>query len=277
MRSDQVSVLADLRGSLLLVIRAKFASVAVGLLFALLVVVLVAAEFSARQPATVALDVGLSFVRLVLPIFAILLVQELMAKEFDRRLYLTSFTYPRARSRWLFGRLIAVALCVYCLLLVMALLLAGLAIYASGAYAQATPISLQFPYLVTLFFIAVDLLVVLAIATLMAVTTTTPSFVLIGTVGFVLIARTYMPILQLLQDGDYLVEKIADPKLYKDSLSALNFVLPDLGTLDVRMISLYNKMEFLPGHWAALLFGALAYAAALFSLAVWRLNVRQFQ
>ena len=130
--------------------------------------------------------------------------------------------------------------------------------------------------MVTLLFAAVDIAVVLAIATLLAVSTTTPSFVLIGTLGFVLIARSYMPILQLMQGADYLVDKIADPRLYKDSLSLLNFVLPDLGTLDVRMIALYDKMEFLPGHWLLLLGATLAYAVALLSLAVWRLNTREF-
>lgn len=267
---------SEIHTSVRLVFRAGLSLLAFWLLVALAVVVLVAAEFSARQPATVALDVGLSFIRLVLPVFTVLLVQELLSKEFDRRLYLTSLTYPRPRSLWLLGRIIAAGLLVLLLLATMAGVLAGLVVHVSGSYAQSSPVSLKIPYLVTLVFLAVDLLLVLAIASLLAVTTTTPSFVLIGTLGFVLIARTYMPILQLLQDADYLVEKIADPKLYKDSLNLLNFLLPDLGTLDVRMIALYNKMVFLPGHWELLLGGAVAYAFALIGIAIWRLNSRQF-
>lgn len=249
---------------------------AIWLLIALSIIVLVAAEFSARQVATVALDVGLSFVRLALPVYAVFLVQELVTREIERRLYLTSLTYPRPRSHWLLGRLSAIGLILLGLLIVIALLLAGLVNYVAGTYAQSTPVALGFPYLVTLLFAAVDIAVVLAIATFLAVSTTTPSFVLIGTLGLVLIARSYVPILQLMQGADYLVDKIADPKLYKDSLNLLSFVLPDLGTLDVRMIALYNKMEFLPGHWPLLLAATLAYTVALLSLAVWRLNRREF-
>lgn len=271
-----VSLSSEVKISFRLIFRAGFGLLAFWLLAAMAVVVLVAAEFSARQPATVALDVGISFIRLALPVLVVLMVQELVAKEFDRKLYLTSLTYPRARTRWLIGRIVAVALLLFFLLAVMGGLLAGLVSHVSGTYSQGTSISLKFPYLLTLLFLAVDLFLALAIASFFAVTTTTPSFVLIGTLGSVLIARTYMPIIQLLQDADYLVKKIADPKLYKESLSALNFVLPDLGTLDVRMIALYNKMAFLPGHWAMLVSGVLAYAVALISLAAWRMNARQF-
>lgn len=271
-----VPLLSEIKISFRLTFRAGFGLLAFWMLLALTVVVLVAAEFSARQPATVALDVGISFIRLALPVLVVLLVQELVAKEFDRKLYLVSLTYPRARTRWLIGRVAAIGWLVFLLLAVMAAILAGLVNHVSGSYAQSSSVSLRLPYLVTLLFLAVDLLLVLAIASFFAVTTTTPSFVLIGTLGFILIARTYMPIIQLLQDADYLVEKIADPKLYKDSLSALNFVLPDLGTLDVRMIALYNKMAFLPGHWAMLVGGVLAYAVALISLAAWRMKTRQF-
>lgn len=266
----------EIRTGFRLVFRAGFLLLAFWLLVALAGVVLIAAEFSARQPATVALDVGLSFIRLALPVFAVLLVQELLSKEFDQRLYLTSLTYPRPRSAWLLGRVLAVGLLVLALLVAMGGLVGALVLYAGKAYAQATSVSLSLPYLITLAFIAVDLVLVLAIATVLAVSATTPSFVLIGTLGFVLIARTYQPIIQLLQDADYLVEKIADPKLYKESLNVLNFLLPDLGTLDVRMIALYDRMTFLPGHWPWLVGAALAYSVALLCLAVWRLNSRQF-
>ena len=270
------SVKADVKTGLRLTYRAGFLTLGAWLTLAFLIVTLLASEFSARQPATVALDVGISFIRLALPVFAILLVQELLSREFERRLYLTTLTYPRSRSYWLVGRLFVVGLVLIVLLIVLATFLAGVVRYVSSTYDQSTPVALGVPYLITLVFLAVDLMVAVAIATLLAVTTTTPSFVLIGTLGFVLIARSYTPIIQLLQGADYLVDKFADPKLYKDSLNGLSFLLPDLGTLDVRMIALYNKMEFLPGHWPLLLTATLAYVLALVSCAVWRLNKRQF-
>jgi Cu-processing system permease protein len=204
-----------------------------------------------------------------------LLVQELISREFERKLYLSALSYPRPRALWLLGRLAAIGIMALALLAVMSVLLAGLVHFVSGTYAQATPVSLGIPYIVTLIFAAADLMVVVALAVLVAVSTTTPSFVLIATLGFVIIARSYMPIIQLLQGADYLVEKMADPRLYKESLSLLNFVLPDLGTLDVRMIALYNKMQFLPPQWHLLLSSVLAYSVALIGLATWRLNTRQ--
>ncbi len=267
---------ADVRISLKLAYQAGFLTLIIWVLLSFVTVVLGASEFSARQPATVALDVGLSFIRLILPGFMILLVQELVTREFDRRLCLISLTYPRPRSIWFFGRLIAVGIVVLFLLLLLAVTLAAIVQCVSRSYEQATLVSLGVPYLVTLGFIIVDLAVVLAITALLAVTTTTPSFVLIGAIGFVLIARSYMPIIQLLQGADYLVDKFANPKLYSDSLNVLNLFFPDLGTLDVRMIALYNKMDFLPGHWLPLLFSAILYSAALIALAVWRINRRSF-
>lgn len=266
----------DIKTGCLLILRAGFPRIIAWLLVALAVCVLVAAEFSARQPATVALDVGLSAIRLALPVVAVLLVQELLSREFERRLYLTSLTYPRPRAWWLMGRLAAIAVVLLATLVAASVLLAGLVRYAAMSYEQATPVALGGAYIFTLVFIAVDLLVAVSIATLLAVTTTTPSFVLIGTLGFMLIARSYMPIMQLLEGAEYLVDKFADPKLYKDSLNLLNFVLPDLGTLDIRMVAIYGKWEFLPTQWPILLGACVAYVVALVGLSIWSLNNRRF-
>lgn len=266
----------DMRTGLRVLARAGFAWVGLWVVVGLVVVVMTAAEFSARQPATVALDVGLSVMRLVLPIFSILLVQELLTRELERKSFLIAFTYPRPRSLWLAGRLAAILLVLAAMLILMSGLLALLVNFVARGYPQTTPVALGLPYLVTLLFASVDLLVVVGMATLIALSTTTPSFVLIGTLGFLLIARSYMPIVQLLQNAEYLVDKFADPRLYKSSLNALNFVLPDLGTMDIRMVALYGKLEFMPPQWPILLASALVYAVALFCVAVWRLNSREY-
>jgi ABC-type transport system involved in multi-copper enzyme maturation permease subunit len=270
-----ISTGPNIKTGLRLAFRAGFGTLAIWFLVIFASVVVLAAQFSARQPATVALDVGFSLIHLLLPVYVVLLVQELITREFDRKLYLTTLTYPRPRSSWLLGRVLVIALILSTLLVVTGILLAVLVSYVGAFYAQATPVSLAYPYMVTLGFSALDLFVILAIGTFLAVITSTPSFVLIGTLGFVLIARSYMPIIQLLEGADYLVDKFADPKLYKSSLSFLNFVLPDLGTLDVRMIALYNKWEFLPAQWLLLAFSCASYAIALIGLAVWRLNKRE--
>lgn len=151
----------------------------------------------------------------------------------------------------------------------LSLLLAGLVAWVANSYTQATPPSLGLPYVVTIAFIALDLLVVLAIGTLIAITTTTPSFVLIGTLGFTLAARSYSAIVALLTRDSTLV---GDTDTYQSSLSLLGYLLPDLAALDVRMISLYSDWQFLPDDWPLRVISSLAYAAALFALSVWALN-----
>ena len=259
--------------SLRLSLRAALLSFALWLALALIASTLLAANFSGRQPATVALDTGLSLLRLALPLLAVLLLQELISREFDRKLYLSSLTYPRPRHHFLLGRVAAIAVLLLGLLLILAAVLAGLTAWIGHGYAQATPPDLGLPYLVTIAFIALDLLVVLAIGTLIAVATTTPSFVLIGTLGFMLVARSYSAIVALLTRDTTLVTN-ADS--YQSSLSLLGYLLPDLGALDVRMISLYGQWQFLPEDWALRVLATLAYAAALLALAVWTLNRKRF-
>lgn len=242
----------------------------------LLTSVFLAAEFSGRQPATQALDVGLSVIRLGLPLLIIFTIQELVGREFERRIYLTSLSYPRARGQWLLSRFITCFLLMGLLIILLGGGLAMIVQWVSTGYQQDTPPDLGLPYLITLGLLGLDMLVILAIATLLSVMASSSFLVILGTIGFTLIARSYMYIIQLLQDSGYLVEKIADPQLYKGSLSLLAFLLPDLGSLDVRMISLYGKMSFLPENIWFLIATSLTYSMALIALAVWRLNRREF-
>ncbi|ENO75179.1 hypothetical protein C664_17862 [Thauera sp. 63] len=235
--------------------------------------VLLASQFSSRHPSTVALDTGLSLMRVAAPIIAILLVQDLFSREFDRKLHLTSLTYPRPRYQFLLGRITAIATLLLFLLIILASLLAVLTTWISYGYTQATPPDLGLPYVITVVFIALDLLVVLAIGTFIAVTSTTPSFVLIGTIGFTLVARSYSGIVALLTRDSTLV---GNADTYQSSLSLLGYLLPDLAALDVRMISLYGDWQFLPDDWPLRVVSTLAYAAALFALSVWALNRKKF-
>jgi hypothetical protein len=99
---------------------------------------------------------------------------------------------------------------------------------------------------------------------------------LLGVLGFVLIARSYTPLIELLSANPYVVQDFADPRLYQDSVGLLALILPDLGRLDVRMIALYNDMAFLPDDWPLLIVATLAYCAVLLGLSIWVLNKREF-
>lgn len=268
-----MTLLPDLRTGMLLARRARYFSTSLWLLVAVLGLALMAAQFSGRQPATVALDVGLSAIRLLLPLLIVLLVQELFSREFDRRYILSSLTYPRPRHWLLLGRLTTILLLVYALMLVMALALAWLVVSIGAGYQQATPADVGITYPITLSFIAIDLFVITALAILLAIVASTPSFVLIGTLGFMLAARSYSGIIALLERERLLVEST---ELYQQSLGLLHYLLPDLGALDVRMISLYGKLELLPADWAASLIGCLAYGLGLIALALFFLQRKRF-
>lgn len=270
------SAFDDFFSSLSIALHSRIITTGFWFVVLLVAAVSMAAQFSARQPNTVALDIGITVIRFTPPLLAILLVQELVSREFERKLYLTSFTYPRQRSSWLLGRVMAILAICATLMLVSGMVLALLVQFSISDYEQATPPSLGLPYLITLGFIAIDLLVIIAIATLIAVSSKTPSFVLVGTMGFLLIARAYTPIIELLKSNPYTVSTFADPRIYQDSLSMLSFLLPDLGRMDVRMIALYDKMAFMPSDWHLLLMATLAYASALLALSAWILNKREF-
>ena len=264
---------SDFVASLSLSVRARFLWFSFFLILALAAVSLLSGEFSSRQGSTVALDTGISLIRFVMPLAAVLLLQELISREFDRKLFLVSLTYPRPRHQFLAGRIFSIASLLLGLLIVLATLLAGLTQWIGHSYAQATHPDLGTPYIVTMAFITLDLLVVLAIGTLIAVTTTTPSFVLIGTIGFMVVARSYSAIVALLTRDSTLV---GSADTYQSSLSLLGYLLPDLAALDVRMISLYGQWQFLPDDWPMRIVSTLAYAAALFALSVWALNRKKF-
>lgn len=264
---------SDFLAGLRLALRARYLWLAGCSLLVLALAALMAAQFSGRQPATVAMDIGLSVVRLLLPLMLVLMTQELLSREFDRRYFLNSLTYPRPRHKLLLGRFLAVAALVLGLLLVMALLLALLVGLVGQGYAQGTPVALGLHYWVSVAFVAVDLLLLTALACLLAVVASTPSFVLIGTFGFMLVARSFAAIVELLRHDASLV---GDAESYRAGVGLLGYLLPDLGALDVRMVALYGKMDFLPIDWPWLLLSSLAYIVALLALAVWALQRKRF-
>lgn len=266
-------IIRDFSTALRLVVKAKFSWIFAGVLMAVILATLLSAYFSGRQPATVALDVGLSTIRLLVPLLIVLLVQELLSHEFDKRYYLNSLTYPRARSSVLLGRFAAVLALVLCILLVLGGLQVGLVYFIEGIYPQATPVALGQSYLIVSAFMALDMLILIALATLLAVVASTPSFVLIGTFGFMLIARSYSAIVELLGRDAGLV---SNSEGYRTGLGVLGYLLPDLGALDIRMLALYGKPEFLPTDWPWLLLSSIGYTIALLAVAVWSLQCKRF-
>ncbi|MGE6530652.1 ABC transporter permease subunit [Pseudomonas sp. NPDC077382] len=264
---------SNISTGLRLAFRARFGWLAVGSLLVLGIAAFLSAQFSGRQPATVALDIGLSVIRLLLPLVLVLMTQELLSREFDRRHFLNTLSYPHPRQGLLLGRFIAVSALTLGLLLLLAGALGLLAWSTNQAYAQSTPVALGYHYLITIGFMGLDLLVLTALATLLAVVASTPSFVLIGTFGFMLLARSFGAIVELLTRNTTVV---SDAESYRSGIGLLGYLLPDLGALDVRMIALYGKLELLPADWPWLVLSSLIYTVGLLALAVWALNRKRF-
>jgi len=263
----------ELRTGFKLILKSQFLTISAWLIAGLVLITWLSSEFSGRQPATVALDIGISFIRLALPILAIILIQEIFSREFDRKLFLTSLSYPRSRQQFLLGRFFAVTICLVALLISLSGVL-GIEVYLIGLeYAQATPVSLGSPYIITILFFSIELILITAFATLLSITASTPSFVLIGTIGFVLASRSFSAIIALLQNNNNVV---AYAENYQSSLSFLAFFLPDLYNLDVRAIALYGKTSLLSSSWGLHITSVIAYCIGLLVLSIWLLNRKRF-
>ncbi|TDL96580.1 hypothetical protein EBP26_08030 [Stutzerimonas stutzeri ATCC 17588 = LMG 11199] len=259
--------------SLRLALRARFGWLAISALLTLSLAALLSAQFSGRQSATVAMDVGLSVMRLLLPIILTLLTQELICREFDRRYFLNTLSYPHPRHTVLLSRVLSVATLTLGLLAIMACAL-GILVYLVGqGYSQSTPVELGRNYIITIAFLGLDLLVLISVATLLAVVASTPSFVLIGTLGFMLVSRSFGDIIELLVRNSAVV---GDVDSYRSGVGLLSYLLPDLGALDVRMVALYSRMELLPADWPWLVLSSLVYTVGVLALAVWALQRKRF-
>lgn len=242
----------------------------------IIIVSLLAAQFSGRTPATVAMDVGISLYRLFMPIMIILILHELIYKEIERRTYLSSLTYPITRAAFLFTRIQAVALTTVLTTLIFYTLLTLLIHYVSGSYAQTSPPNNGLLLLLTFGFMLLDFFIIMLFTLLMIMVSKSTSFHLIVALGFVIIARTFGPIIELLSRQDQVLWSPATDERYQNALSILYFALPDLSALDIRMVALYDKLQFLGAGWVNTLASSIAYSLALLGIALWLFNRKQF-
>lgn len=240
---------------------------------AVVAVVFMASEFSGRQPATVALDVGISVLKLIMPVLIALAVQEVISKDIERRFYLYSLSYPNSRSQVLLGKLASVVfISIFLVILIAIGISVSVNIVALG-YDQATPVNLGVNYWVVIGFFIVDVLSIVGIATLLSTISSTFGFLLVGTLGYTLVARSFSGVIELLKGSSVIVE---NPETYESSISVLSFVLPDLGSLDVRTIALYDDLSLLPQGWELLMLTIAFHTVAVVCLSVAIFSNRRF-
>jgi len=266
-------VFADFRLALRLMVRSRLWLVVMILSLVLMSVAWLSAQFSPRQSATVALDVGLSFIRLSVPLLALLQIQDLLAREVDRKLILISLTYPRSRSSFLLARYFAVVAVAIVTTLLLAMVLAAVVSFDGSSFHQATKVSLGLPYVITIAYLLIDIAVIVAFAVALASVATTPNLVFLGGIGFMIIARSAATIIELLEREHDLLTGAA---LYHRGLQWVQWVMPNLAALDVRPIALYGKMEMIPqAPWAPIQMAA-GYIVVLLTIACLRFERRQF-
>lgn len=265
------SRLPHLSTSILLLHRANSVRLVFLLFLLILFIVILAAQFSGRHPATISLDVGISIIKIMIPLLFSIFTQELIVKEFERKSFLQSLAYPHDRINFFLNRWLAGMVFVLVFYVISACLLLGSVAFISTGYDQSTQVSLGGNYWVVILVNLIDVLVISAVAALLGVVAKSPGFVLIGTVGFTVVARSYGSILQLLS-GDMLV--VDDPEKYQGGLRLLTFAVPDLGALDIRQIALYNDLGLLPSGLIHSVIASIIYAVAILSLASYLFKIK---
>jgi Cu-processing system permease protein len=244
------------------------------ILGALLVgVAYLSASFSPRQPRTVALDVGLSGLRITLVLFALFWVQELVGREIERRTVLFSLTYPVARGNYIMGRyfgvigLLALAAVLLGLLLWLAVLTTG------GVYEQSFGIAAGWPYWLTVAGLWVDAAVVAAFAVWLSTFSTVPMLPLALGLAFAAGGKSLGAVAEYLAkgaDGDVELMRFAP------FINVIQWILPDLSRLDWRAWPMYGLAPEALAVALGLVLAA-SYVAALLSLAVIIFTRRDFQ
>lgn len=265
--------MADFRCVLLLAYRSRLlVTVAIGMA-AMLLIAWMGYQFSGRQPQTVALDLGISFIRVFVPVLGILQIQDFLAKEVERRLIFTSLTYPRSRNVFLLGRFLAVLFLTAATMVLFTVVLAILVKVLGSSFQQATPVNLGRLLALSTAFSLGDAMVVLAFATFLATLATVPNLVLLVSIAFMVTGRSLSGVIQLLYADETLVMA---GEQYRASLEWLRYLLPDLGILDIRQAALYDQPGLFPDVLWPLAAMPLGYTMLLLLLACRKFQGRQF-
>lgn len=194
------------------------------------------ASFSMRQPLIVALDLGISGIRVLGAFLALFWVQECFARDIERKTILGMFAYPVPKATYVLGRfsgLMAVALAA---LVFWGLGLAWLGLYADWGYADSSRPFVNWGMCLIVFGIWLDLITASAFMLLMVSLAETRLLPLFLGLGFTLAARGFGPMIDYLRfspDADLELKEQVLPLL-----ETIRWILPDLSRLDWREIAL---------------------------------------
>jgi len=239
----------------------------------LIFVAYLSGSFSPRQPRTVALDIGLSGVRVTLVLLNIFWIQELLANEIARKSVLFSLTYPVSRTAYFLGRYLSVlamsalATLTFGLALLIAVNLSG------GYYQQDFPVQLGLPLWLALAGQFVDVAVVAAFAMFISSISSSPMMSIAAGFAFAIGGKALGATLDYLAAGADGDQKLVGT--FGPLLEAIRWVLPDLSRLDWRDWPMYGVQPDTKAMVAAL-FMALAYVTIILGMTARTVAKREF-
>lgn len=244
-------------------------------LFALLMLFLawVAAAFSARQPQAVALDVGLSGIRIAMTFMVLIWNQELIAREIERRTVFFVLAYPQSRFKYLFGRYLGILGLTWVALAFLAALLFAVVKVSSWGYQSSHGLLLGLPYWVTILGFGFDLAVVAAFTVLITTVSTSTIMPLATGFAFAISARMLGPVLQFVSENNSKQDRVLAQAT--NVINWIKYIIPDLDRFDWRSWPLYGTTIDGQAFLYALLM-ALSFSAIALALAGWAFGRRQF-
>lgn len=242
--------------------RGFFAILLLGVL--LMGVAILASAFSPRQPATVAMDVGLSGVRFCLVIFGLYWVQELVAKEISQRTVVFALAFPVSRPTYLAGRFGGMVALLAMSAVFLGILL-RIAVQIAGAnYDQSFPVSAGGALALSIFGLWVDAVVVTSFAFLIASLATVEMLPLVLGLAFAVAGKGLGATVEYLlrgADGD-----VGLTDRYLPLIEIVQWVIPDLSRLDWRSFPMYGT-EISPDYMMTAVAAAVGYTLLALSLA----------
>lgn len=251
--------------------RSFYAVILLGLM--LIGIAYLAANFSPRQPQTVALDVGCSAMRIILVLMALFWVQELLVNEIDRRTITSYLTYPIPRAQYLLGRFGGILLLLLLSTLTFGLLLWLAVLFPASEYEQGRPVALGLPFWGTLVGLWLDVAVVTAFAILLAAISTVNILPLALGLAFAIAGSSLGTALEYLRQGAD--GETALVNRYAPILESTHRLLPDLSRLDWRDWALYDlPIPMAQIAWSTLM--ACSYIVTLIGIAIFAFNRREF-
>ena len=204
-------------------------------------------------------DIGLASIRLFSVGIAIFVGIGLIHGEVDRRTIYTILSKPVTRSEFLLGKFIGLLLTVWLQLCLMALAFAAVSLLAGAP--------LDLGYAAALFLVGVELMVVVAVATLFS-SFSTPMLSAFFTLGIYALGHLSRNLYFLGQESEVENVRRAATLIYR--------LLPDLETFNLSIQAVHAlPIPAAEVGWAVLY--GLAYTTALLALAAYIFNRRDLE